>query len=51
LLFQRLYRGMFMQEFYPLKQVEPAQLAGRGWSRLRIHGWNFLRKYSSAVYR
>jgi hypothetical protein len=50
-LFKRLYRSMFMQEFYPLQQAGPAQLAGSGWSRLRIHGWNFLRRYSSAAYR
>lgn len=51
LQFQRLYRDMFMQEYYPLQQADPTQLAGRGWSRLRMHGWNYLRRYSSAVYR
>lgn len=52
LLFQRLYRGMFMQEFYALVPANPhdRQVVARTWTTMRIHGWQFLRRYSSTDY-
>lgn len=48
--FRSLYRAMFMQEYFPLDGEAKMLSVNRSFSRVRIAGWNMIRRYSSSVY-